>query len=104
MISKVWHASCCQLARMGKQVGSLRIRGVTIGLAFALASAGAGAGQSVTLRVTATVPPPPCEYPQPCASASLTTTSKVTVTNEQVRYVGSTPNVTRKGDVLTVNF
>ena len=73
-------------------------------MALAMVSAALNAQQSVTLRVTATVPPRPCEYPLPCAPTPRTTTSKVTVSNEQVRYVGSTPSVTTKGDVLIVNF
>jgi hypothetical protein len=77
---------------------------MTIGLALVLVSAAAGAQQSITLRVTATVPPRPCEYPQPCAPAPQSTTTRVTVNSEQVRYIGSTPNVTRNGDVLSVKF
>jgi len=75
-----------------------------MGLALALVSAAAGAQQSITLRVTATVPPRSCEYPQHCAPAPLTTISKVTVSNEQVRYIGTTPSVTKQDDVLRVNF
>jgi hypothetical protein len=69
-----------------------------------LASVVAAAEQSITLRVSATIPPRPCEYPQPCAPVPQSTVTRVTVDDQQVRYVGSTPAVTQKGDVLTVTF
>lgn len=73
-------------------------------MALMLSAIAADAGESIPLRVTASVPPPPCEYPQACAPAPAATTSKVTISDGQVRYIGSTPSVTREGEVLTVKF
>ena len=69
-----------------------------------LNAAGAAAQQSIQLRVTATIPPRPCEYPQPCEPAPGQTTSSVIVDGHTISYVGTTPDVTREGDLLVVIF
>jgi len=69
-----------------------------------LNGAGAAAQQSIRLRVTATIPPRPCEYPQPCEAAPSQTTSSVIVDEQTIRYVGTTPDVSREGDLLVVIF
>ncbi len=62
------------------------------------------AQQSIELRVSATVPPPPCEFPDPCESAPQSASSKVTIDNNSVRYVGSRPTITQQDDVIIVIF
>ena len=62
------------------------------------------AEQITRLRVSATIPPRPCEFPDTCAPVPANTQTKVVVENETVRYVGSPPEVTKKDDLMTVNF
>jgi len=69
-----------------------------------LTGATALAQQSIQLRVTATIPPRPCEYPRPCEPVPAGTTSKVTVDEQTVSYLGSPPDVRRDGDLLIVKF
>ena len=69
-----------------------------------LLGAAAQAAPSIQLRVTATVPPRACEFPDPCDPASTTTPTRVTIDNERIRYLGSTPTVSVDGDLLTVTF
>lgn len=74
------------------------------GVMLALLASGVWAQQSQQLTVSATVPPPPCQFPDPCKPVTQGTTSQVTVTNENVHYVGSVPTVKRKDDLLVVTF
>lgn len=71
---------------------------------FVLLSAAAQAAPSIQLRVTATIPPRACEFPNPCDPASTTTRTRVTVEDERITYLGSTPAVAMDGDLLTVTF
>ena len=81
--------------RMGKPV---------TGVILALLAGGALAQQSQQLTVSATIPPPPCRFPDPCEAVTQGSTSKVTVSNGNVHYVGSMPTVERQDDLLIVNF
>lgn len=74
------------------------------GVALALLATGVLAQQSQQLHISATIPPTPCQFPDACDAVPQGTTSKVTVTDENVHYVGSAPSVKRKDDLLTVNF
>jgi len=62
------------------------------------------AEQSIRLRVSATIPPRPCEYPNICNPVPPDTQTRAEVVNGIVRYVGSPPDVTSKGDLVTVKF
>jgi len=78
---------------------------VALGLGVLLS--GTVAGQSsIPLYVSATIPPRPCVYPAPCPSSRFAdrTTVSVSIRRGQVRYVGPTPEVRRRGDLVTVNF
>jgi len=71
---------------------------------LALLAGGVWAQQSQQLTVSATIPPPPCQFPETCEPVAQGTTSKVTVNDENVHYVGSTPTVSREGNLLIINF
>jgi len=79
-------------------------KAVVIILSALVLSSPVSAEQSIKLRVSATIPPRPCEYPNRCDPVPAATQTKVVVANETVSYVGSPPEVTRKGDLMTVKF
>ena len=82
----------------------IRMGKLVTGVMLALLAGSVLAQGSQELRVSATIPPPPCQFPDPCEPVSQGTTSKVTVTDENVHYVGSMPTVERQDDLLIVNF
>ena len=82
----------------------IRTGNLVAGVILALFTGGVLAQQSQQLRVSVTIPPPPCQFPDPCDAVPPGTTSKVSVANGNVHYVGSMPKVERKGDLLVVNF
>jgi hypothetical protein len=65
---------------------------------------GVRAEQTIQLRVSATIPPRACEYPNQCEPAPATAQTKATVDNGTILYVGSAPEVTEEGDLITVKF
>ena len=69
-----------------------------------LVGVAAQAAPSIQLRVSAEVPPRACEFPDPCEPASMTIRSRVTVEDDRITYLGSTPAVRVDGDLMTVTF
>ena len=82
----------------------IRTGNLVAGIILALFSGVVLAQQSQQLRISAIIPPRPCQFPDPCEAVPPGTTSNVTVADGNVHYVGSTPKVERKGDLLVVNF
>ena len=66
----------------------------------------AAAQQRSRLTVSTTVPPRLCEHPAPCATAdrSPNLETVVVIEDDSVRYIGTTPAVTRRGEYLIVKF
>lgn len=64
------------------------------------------AQQQASLRISTTVPPPPCQHPDPCATVSSPPGVKTVavIEGDSVRYIGTTPAVTRDGEYLVVKF
>jgi len=62
------------------------------------------ADQTIRLRVSATIPPKPCAFPDVCNPVPANTQTKVVVDDGKIHYVGSAPQVTKKDDLMTVNF
>ena len=62
------------------------------------------AEQTIQLRVSATIPPRPCQYPNHCELVEPSATTKVTVDDGVIRYVGSPPSVTQTEELITILF
>ncbi len=62
------------------------------------------AGDTEQIRVTAIVPPRPCQYPERCDPVEQYVTTKVTVEDGVIRYVGPPPMVTQSDDLITILF
>ncbi|MDH3440360.1 MAG: hypothetical protein OEM63_06395 [Gammaproteobacteria bacterium] len=66
------------------------------------------AEESVILKVSATIPPRPCEHPERCDSTASraipAAVTRVVVSEDKISYVGSTPAVEKKDDLLVVRF
>ena len=60
---------------------------------------------STSLRVSAVIPPRPCDADRRCEQASTPLPAAVTrviVSGEKVRYVGSMPTIIEKDEVKTI--
>ena len=75
-----------------------------LGYLLMLVGIAALAAPSIQLRVSATVPPRACEYPDPCDPVSKAIPSRVTVEDDRIIYLGSTPAVRVDGDLMIVTF
>ena len=64
----------------------------------------ATADQNIRLRVSAIVPPRPCQYPDRCEPVAPGTSTKVSVENGIIRYVGPVPSVIKTDGMITVLF
>ncbi len=62
------------------------------------------AQQTTRLKVSATIPPRACEYPDRCERVATSAPTMVSVDKGVVYYIGSTPSVTQKDDLLIVIF
>ena len=62
------------------------------------------AQQATRLEVSATIPPRACEYPDRCERVGTSAPTMVSVDKGVVHYIGSTPSVTQKDDLLIVIF
>ena len=62
------------------------------------------AQQTAQLNVGATIPPHSCKYPDRCERVATSAPTMVSVDQRVVRYIGSTPSVTEKQDLLIVIF
>jgi len=56
------------------------------------------------MRVTAVIPPQICLYPGACSALPGGIATRVTIDHEEIRYLGSRPNVTEKDGLLQVVF
>ena len=62
------------------------------------------ADETSQIIVSATVPPRPCQYPDRCDPVQQYVTTKVTVEDGVIRYVGPPPMVTQSDDLITILF
>ena len=81
-----------------------RIRKLALWPCLVLLGNSALAQQSHQLAVSATVPPRSCQYPENCEPAPADATTKVTIDDGEIRYVGPPPEVSQDEDLLTIMF
>lgn len=74
-------------------------------MSFLLLSCDAISQETGQLRVSAVVPPRPCKLSDVCERTTTTAPnqqSRLSVKDDEITYVGTTPEVERTDDMLTV--